>query len=378
MGSISISFIIPCLNEEKNIGQTIDKCQAELIKNKVFDYEIIVIDNNSTDKSSSIAKRKGAKVILEKERGYGRAIRTGLINASKEICIIIDADMTYDPSSINKMIFEHAANNVDIVIGNRWGVGIEKGAMPFLHKYLGNPSLSFIGRYLFNSKISDFHCGLRSIKTNVARSLPFTVSGMEFATEMIALGSIFKLKFAQVSTSLFKPDKDRVPHLKTWSDGWRHLSYMVSMSPKKSFLYLGIFLETISIILLMRFFSSNNYNSLLGGINSFIISYLLSLISIILLKEYLENKFILEIKLNHKRNIKKINHYKRFKIISKFSLFLFLFTLISLPITYSVILILGFTLQIKIVYLITYLITCLCFLNFLMILLSFRLHLLKI
>ena len=128
----------------------------------------------------------------------------------------------------------------------------------------------------------------------------------------------------------------------------------------------------------MRFFSSNNYNSLLGGINSFIISYLLSLISIILLKEYLENKFILEIKLNHKRNIKKINHYKRFKIISKFSLFLFLFTLISLPITYSVILILGFTLQIKIVYLITYLITCLCFLNFLMILLSFRLHLLKI
>ncbi len=378
MGSISISFIIPCLNEEKNIGQTIEKCQQELIKNRIQDYEIIVIDNNSKDSSSSIAQKKGARVILEKERGYGNAIRKGLLNAKKDICIIIDADMTYDPSSIDKMIYEHNINDVDIVIGNRWGVGIEKGAMPFLHRYLGNPLLSFIGRYLFNSKISDFHCGLRSIKTNVARSLPFSVAGMEFATEMIVLGSIFNYKFAQVSTSLFKPDKDRVPHLKTWSDGWRHLSYMISMSPKKSFLYLGIFLETFSIILLMRFYFSNDYSSILGGINSFIFSYLLSLISIILLKEYLENKFILEIKLNNKRSIESKNNYKKFKLISKFSLILFIFTLFSLPLTYSTILILGFTLQIKIVYLITYLITCLSFLNFLMILLSFRLHLLKI
>ena len=329
MISNSISLIIPCLNEEKNIGETIDTCIKEIKKINIKNYEIIVVDNNSTDKSSEIAKAKGAKVIFEKERGYGRAIRTGILSAQKDICFIMDADMTYDPSTIEIMLYEHNKNNVDIVIGNRWGVGIQKGAMPFLHKYFGNPILSFIGRYLFDSRIRDFHCGLRSIKTCYAKELPFSATGMEFATEMIVLGSIYKLRFAQVSTSLFKPYKERVPHLNTWSDGWRHLSYMISMSPKKSFLYLGIFFETFSIVLLIRFLFSDNYSQILGGINSFIISYLLCLISLILIKEYLENKFILQFKLNYLRKKNKQNSYMKFKIISKFALILLIISLLA-------------------------------------------------
>ena len=152
----------------------------------------------------------------------------------------------------------------------------------------------------------------------------------------------YKLKFA---TSLFKPYHERVPHLKTWSDGWRHLSYMISMSPKKSFLYLGIFFETLSIILLTRFLFANSYESILGGINSFIISYLLCLISLILIKEYLENKFILEFNLNYLKKINKQNSYKKFKLISKLSLTLFIISIIALPLSYSIILILGLTLQ---------------------------------
>ena len=164
MNSLTLSFVIPCLNEEKNIPETINRCKKEAKKLNIL-FEIIVIDNGSIDNSKTIARELGAKVIDEKTTGYGIAIQTGLKNASNDICLIMDADSTYDPSCLGEIIKVFINREADLVIGNRWGFGIEKDAMPPLHKYLGNPILSFIGKYLFNVKINDFHCGIFSVKT---------------------------------------------------------------------------------------------------------------------------------------------------------------------------------------------------------------------
>ncbi len=372
MNSLTLSFVIPCLNEEKNIPETINRCKKEAKKLNI-DFEIIVIDNGSIDNSKTIAKELGAKVIDEKTTGYGIAIQTGLKNASNDICLIMDADSTYDPSCLGEIIKVFINREADLVIGNRWGFGIEKDAMPPLHKYLGNPILSFIGKYLFNVKINDFHCGIRAIKTEVARNMPFSVKGMEFATEMIVLASIYKYKLEEFPTKLLKSKYKRTTHLKTWSDGWRHLSYMISMSPTKSLLYPGILIQTVSLIFLFRFTLVNNFFKEFGGINTFLISFFLSLTSFLLIKEYFETKYLLNLKLN--LNEEKRKNLKVFKSFAKLAFLNLLLLTATIPIITIICMSQNINFQATYFYLIIYFLSNLIFIFLLLNILSIRLHL---
>ncbi len=248
-----ISVVIPCLNEEKTIKSCIDEAMIG-IKNSKFDGEVIVSDNGSTDNSVNIALESGARIVNTELKGYGSAIINGINNAEGEYVIVGDADMTYDFKEIPKFI-ESLENDFDLVIGNRFKGGVEKGAMPFLNKYLGNPFLSFVARRFFKINIGDFHCGLRGIKKSIFENLNLRSTGMEFASEMIVKAAIMNFKIKEVPTVLRKPPFPRIPHLKPFRDGFRHLYLIFShtLVSKNNFLTnsLIILFGLLYIILLL-------------------------------------------------------------------------------------------------------------------------------
>ena len=225
---IKISVVIPCLNEEKTIGKCIEEA-FQGIEETTYNGEVIVSDNGSDDSSVIIAKKSGARVVETNIKGYGSAIINGINNANGEFVIVGDADLTYNFLDIPNFIKKLEKNN-DIVIGNRFMGGIEKGAMPFLNKHIGNPFLSLIARLFFKINIGDFHCGLRGIKKSVYDNLNLKSLGMEFATEMIVKASLLGYKISEVPTILRKPPYDRTPHLKPFRDGFRHLYLIFSHS----------------------------------------------------------------------------------------------------------------------------------------------------
>jgi glycosyltransferase involved in cell wall biosynthesis len=235
-----LSIVMPCLNEAETLALCIIKAQKYFKENGV-DGEILIADNGSTDGSQAIAISNGAKVIDIPKKGYGSALKGGFEIAIGKYIIMGDADDSYDFSDLSSYVEKLREGN-DMVIGNRFKGGIEKDAMPFLHRYLGNPVLSFIGRLFFNSKIGDFHCGLRGFSNEAYKRLQLTTTGMEFASEMIVKAHLLNLKIAEVPTKLYKDGRSRKPHLKTWSDGWRHLRFLLLYSPKWLFLYPGILL----------------------------------------------------------------------------------------------------------------------------------------
>jgi glycosyltransferase involved in cell wall biosynthesis len=233
-----LTVVMPCLNEAETLAICIIKAQKYFKENSI-EGEIIIADNGSTDGSQDIAKANGARVIHIPLKGYGSALKGGFENATGKYIIMGDADDSYDFSDLYSYLEKLREGN-DLVIGNRFKGGIEKGAMPFLHRYIGNPVLSFIGRLFFNSKIGDFHCGLRGFTNEAYKKIQLTTTGMEFASEMIVKAHLLKLKIAEVPTKLYKDGRTRKPHLKTWSDGWRHLRFLLLYSPKWLFLYPGI------------------------------------------------------------------------------------------------------------------------------------------
>ena len=207
---------------------------------------MIVADNGSTDNSVAISKENGARIINVPEKGYGAALRGGIESAYGEYIIMGDADSTYNFQDLN-LIVQELENNYDLVVGNRFLGGIEKNAMPFANKYIGNPVLSFIARKLFKTHIRDFHCGLRGFTKEAYEKMNLKSSGMEFATEMIAKASLIRLKITEIPTSLRVSIHPRTPHLKPIRDGVRHLKLMFTFSfiriLNKSFNALvGIFL----------------------------------------------------------------------------------------------------------------------------------------
>jgi glycosyltransferase involved in cell wall biosynthesis len=233
-----LTVVMPCLNEAETLAICIIKAQKYFKENSI-EGEIIIADNGSTDGSQDIAKANGARVIHIPLKGYGSALKGGFENAIGKYIIMGDADDSYDFSDLYSYLEKLREGN-DLVIGNRFKGGIEKGAMPFLHRYIGNPVLSFIGRLFFNSKIGDFHCGLRGFTNEAYKKIQLNTTGMEFASEMIVKAHLLKLKIAEVPTKLYKDGRTRKPHLKTWSDGWRHLRFLLLYSPKWLFLYPGI------------------------------------------------------------------------------------------------------------------------------------------
>lgn len=244
--NIELSVVMPCLNEAETLAVCIKKAQAFFYRENILG-EVIIADNGSTDGSQQIAKDCNARVINVPQKGYGSALRGGIEAANGTYIIMGDADDSYDFTNLMPYVLKLREGN-DLVMGNRFKGGIKKGAMPFLHRYLGNPVLSFIGRLFFKSKIGDFHCGLRGFSKAAYKRMELQTTGMEFASEMIVKASLKKMKYAEVPIILSKDGRSRPPHLNTWRDGWRHLRFLVLYSPNWLFLIPGCILMIFGIV----------------------------------------------------------------------------------------------------------------------------------
>ena len=238
--NLELSVVMPCLNEAETLAICIKKAQSFFDRENIRG-EVVIADNGSTDGSIEIAEDLNARVVHVKEKGYGNALIGGITAAEGTYVMMGDADNSYDFSNMMPYLTKLREGH-DLVMGNRFKGGIEKGAMPFLHKYLGNPVLSFIGRLFFQSKIGDFHCGLRGFSKDAFLRMELKTTGMEFASEMIVKASLKEMKIAEVPTTLSVDGRTRPPHLNTWRDGWRHLRFLVLYSPKWLFYYPGFLL----------------------------------------------------------------------------------------------------------------------------------------
>lgn len=232
------SIIIPCLNESRTLPQCIARANS-FIKQTKLAAEIVIGDNGSTDGSQALAKKLGAKVVSVPQRGYGAAIFGACQAAKGHYLIMGDADDSYHFDELTPFIAPLRGGH-DLVMGNRFAGGIEPGAMPWKNRYIGNPILSLIGRLLFNSKIRDFHCGMRGFSSEAFRKMDLRTTGMEFASEMVIKAVLRKMRIAEVPVKLYKDGRDRPPHLRPWRDGWRHLRFMLLYSPRWLFLYPGL------------------------------------------------------------------------------------------------------------------------------------------
>lgn len=233
-----LTILMPCLNEAETIGRCIDRA-CESITLMDVHGEVVVADNGSTDRSVQIALAHGARVVLVEERGYGAAIRGGVAESSGRYIIMGDADESYDFGEISPMLDKLRAGD-DLVMGNRFAGGIEKGAMPWSHRWIGNPVLSMTGRVFFHSPVRDFHCGLRGFSADVFQRMHLYTTGMEFASEIVVKASLARMKVSEVPISLHRDGRSRPPHLRTWRDGWRHLRFLLLFCPRWLFLIPGL------------------------------------------------------------------------------------------------------------------------------------------
>lgn len=271
-GDVELTILMPCLNEAETIVQCVGKANAFLAKSGISG-EVLIADNGSTDGSQGLAEALGARVVPIPERGYGAALMGGIEAARGRFIVMGDADDSYDFSNLMPFV-ERLRDGADLVMGNRFKGGIQPGAMPVLHRYLGNPVLSFIGRLFFNIPVNDFHCGLRGFRTAAIRGLGLQTTGMEFASEMVVRSALGSLKIVEVPTTLSVDGRSRAPHLKTWRDGWRHLKFLLMYSPRWLFLVPGGFLVLLGLPLVAMLirgpvrFGSNialDLNSLIGA-----------------------------------------------------------------------------------------------------------------
>jgi len=237
---------MPCLNEAETLAVCIEKAQASLRELNVAG-EIVIADNGSTDGSQEIARTLNARVVDVALKGYGNALMAGIAAAEGKYVIMGDADDSYEFSALGPFIDKLRAG-YDLVMGNRFRGGIKPGAMPPLHRYLGNPVLTFIGRLFFRSPVSDFHCGLRGFSKAAVTKLDLRTTGMEFASEMVVKATLQKMRIAEVPTTLSPDGRSRPPHLRSWRDGWRHLRFLLLYSPRWLFLYPGVVLMIAGLL----------------------------------------------------------------------------------------------------------------------------------
>jgi glycosyltransferase involved in cell wall biosynthesis len=245
--TIEVSVVMPCLNEAETLGICIGKAQRALREANVAG-EIVVADNGSSDGSVEIAERLGARVVHVKARGYGNALMGGIAAASGKYIVMGDADDSYNFGHVLRFL-EPLRQGADLVMGNRFRGGIQKAAMPPLHRYFGNPALTWLGRLFFRSPVGDFYCGLRGFRKDAYERLGLRTTGMEFATEMIVKATLLKLQIAEVPTTLSPDGRSRPPHLRTWRDGWRTLRFFLLYSPRWLFLYPGLAFMMIGVLL---------------------------------------------------------------------------------------------------------------------------------
>ena len=242
---LELTILMPCLDEAETIATCIDKARDYLDHSGVRG-EILVADNGSTDGSPEIAARHGARVVRVDERGYGAALKAGISAAQGRFVIMGDADDSYDFSNLQPFV-KKLRDGAELVVGNRFKGGIAPGAMPSLHKYLGNPVLSGLGRLFFKAPVGDFHCGLRGFDRKAISALGLESPGMEFASEMVVKATLRQKAIAEVPTTLYPDGRSRQPHLRSWRDGWRHLRFLMLFCPRWLFLYPGLLLLTAGL-----------------------------------------------------------------------------------------------------------------------------------
>jgi glycosyltransferase involved in cell wall biosynthesis len=250
---VELTVLMPCLNEAETIAVCIRKAR-EFLNRANVQGEVLIADNGSTDGSQEIAREEGACVVHVAGRGYGAALLGGIEAARGRYIVMGDADDSYDFAQLDSFLGELRKGS-DLVMGNRFRGGIASGAMPPLHKYLGNPVLSFLGRLFFRIPVGDFHCGLRGFRTASIRNLRLQTTGMEFASEMVVRSALAGLKITEVSTTLQPDGRSRAPHLKTWRDGWRHLKFLLMYNPRWLFMIPGGVLIALGGLLASLLFS---------------------------------------------------------------------------------------------------------------------------
>ena len=244
--AIELTILMPCLDEAESLEVCINKAQGFLAESGISG-EVLIADNGSSDGSQEIARNAGARVVDVPQKGYGSALAGGIAAARGKYVIMGDADDSYDFSQLGPFV-EKLREGCQLVMGNRFRGGIEEGAMPWLHKYLGNPVLSFLGKLFFGSPVSDFHCGLRGFDRDAIRALELKTSGMEFASEMVVRATLFEYSIAEVPTTLSVDKRTRAPHLNTWRDGWRHLRFLLAFSSRWLFFYPGLLLIVLGLL----------------------------------------------------------------------------------------------------------------------------------
>jgi glycosyltransferase involved in cell wall biosynthesis len=240
-----LTILMPCLNEAETLARCIGKARSFLARSSIRG-EVLVADNGSTDGSQAQALANGARVVDIADRGYGSALMGGIRAARGRYVIMGDSDDSYDFSDL-RLFVEKLREGFQLVMGNRFRGGIQPGAMPPLHRYLGNPVLTTLGRIFFGSSCGDFHCGLRGFDRHAILDLDLQAPGMEFASEMVVKATINKLRIIDVPTTLSPDGRSRPPHLKSWRDGWRHLRFLLLFSPRWLFLYPGAALFVFGI-----------------------------------------------------------------------------------------------------------------------------------
>lgn len=237
MSDVLVTAVMPCLNEERTLGLCIEKAQRAFRESGIAG-EIVVADNGSSDRSVALAESLGARVVHESRKGYGAALTAGIKAARGRIVVMADADDSYDWAMLGDFV-KKIEQGYDLVMGNRFQGGIEPGAMPALHRYLGNPVLSALARRMYRIPIGDFHCGMRAFTRDAFERMNVRTSGMEFATEMIVNASHANLRIAEIPTRLYPDKRDRPPHLRSFRDGWRHLRFMLTYAPDALYLLPG-------------------------------------------------------------------------------------------------------------------------------------------
>ena len=244
---VDVSIVMPCLNEAETLASCIQTAQRAL-EAAGLSGEVIVADNGSSDGSVAIARELGARVVDVPRKGYGNALIGGIEAADGEFVVMGDADASYDFGAIGPFIDRLRAGD-DLVVGNRFLGGIQPGAMPWMHRWFGNPVLTRVSRVFFHTPVGDMHCGLRAFRKTAFERMGLRAAGMEFASEMVIKASLKHMRISEVPVVLRPDGRSRPPHLRTWRDGWRHLRFMLLFSPRWLFLYPGLALFALGVIL---------------------------------------------------------------------------------------------------------------------------------
>lgn len=244
-GALELTLLMPCLDEARTVGACVEKARRFLEQHRIAG-EVLVADNGSRDGSREVAEAAGARVVPVAERGYGAALGTGIEAADGRFVIMGDSDGSYDWAHLMPFV-EALRGGAELVMGNRYRGGIQRGAMPFLHRYLGNPVLTAVGRRFFRSDCGDFYCGQRGFTREAALRMDLRSKGMEFALEMLVKATLLEMRVSEVPISLAPDGRGRRSHLRTWRDGWRSLRFFLLYSPRWLFLHPGLFLMALGL-----------------------------------------------------------------------------------------------------------------------------------